>query len=140
VRSQNRQTESFHKITLKMPLDIRPLHPELQKVAREELNEDSELIEEAVEALRDWIRKSPHLRARNDDQFLVTFLRATKYRMESAKKKLDMFYTLRTHIPELMLDRDPYDEKVHGIIKLGLVSLFDLESCLVMTSVFSFEF
>lgn len=102
-----------------MPLDIRPLDPALQKVAWEELNEDDTKIEEAVETLRDWIQRSPHLRARNDDQFLVTFLRATKYSMEKAKKKLDMFYTLRTHIPELMLDRDPYDEKVHGIIKLG---------------------
>lgn len=102
-----------------MPLDIRPLDPALQKVARDELNEDPAKMEDAVAALRDWIRKSPHLRARTDDQFLVTFLRATKYSMEKAKKKLDMFYTLRTHIPELMLDRDPYDEKVHGIIKLG---------------------
>lgn len=102
-----------------MPLDIRPLDSALEKVAREELNEDPTKIEEAVETLRDWIRKSPHLRARTDDQFLVTFLRATKYSMENAKKKLDIFYTLRTQIPELLLDRDPYDEKVHGIIKLG---------------------
>lgn len=102
-----------------MPLDIRPLHPALQIVAHEELNEDPAKIEDAVDAFREWINKSPHLRARTDDQFLVTFLRATKYSLEKAKKKLDMFYTLRTHIPELMLDRDPYDEKIHGIIKLG---------------------
>ena len=76
-------------------------------------------MEECVNTLRDWIEKSPHLRARTEDQFLVTFLRATKYSLEKAKKKIDMFYTLRTHIPELMLDRDPYDEKLHGIIKLG---------------------
>lgn len=102
-----------------MPLDIRPLDPSLEKVAREELNEDPAKMEECVASLRDWIEKSPHLRARTDDQFLVTFLRATKYSLEKAKHKIDMFYTLRTHIPELMLDRDPYDEKLHGIIKLG---------------------
>jgi hypothetical protein len=102
-----------------MPLDIRPLDPMLAKVAREELNEDPDRMPEYVEALRDWIEKTPHLRARTDDQFLVTFLRATKYSLERAKKKIDCFYTLRTHIPELTLDRDPYDEKLHGIIKLG---------------------
>lgn len=102
-----------------MPLDIRPLNPELMNVAKEELNEDPERMEEYVEALRDWIEKTPHLRARTDDQFLVTFLRSTKYSLEKAKTKIDFFYTLRTHVPELMLDRDPYDEKLHGIIKLG---------------------
>jgi hypothetical protein len=102
-----------------MNLDIRPLDPALQKVAFEELNENAERMVDYVFALREWIEKTPHLRARTDDQFLVTFLRATKYSLEKAKKKIDCFYTLRTHIPELMLDRDPYDEKIHGIIKLG---------------------
>lgn len=102
-----------------MPVDIRPLNPELQVVAREELNEDKEKLEEALTLMRAWIEQSPHLKARTDDQFLIAFLRGCKYSLEKTKQKLDMYYTLRTHIPELMLDRDPLDQKLHAIIKLG---------------------
>lgn len=102
-----------------MPIDIRPLNSELQAVAEEELNENNAKIEEALVALREWIDDSPHLKARTDDQFLVAFLRGCKYSLEKTKRKLDMYYTLRTHIPELMLDRDPLDQKLNAILKLG---------------------
>lgn len=102
-----------------MPIDIRPLSPELQNVARTELREDADKIEDAVAEFRAWIESCPHLKARTDDQFLVSFLRGCKYKLEKAKKKLDMFYTLRTHMPELMLDRDPLDRKLLAIIRLG---------------------
>lgn len=98
---------------------IRPLNPQLQAVARDQLNEVPEKIQESLEIFREWIKKSPHLKARTDDQFLVTFLRGCKYSLERAKQKLDMYYTLRTHIPEIIQGRDPLDEKLHAIIKLG---------------------
>lgn len=99
---------------------IRPLNSSLQAVAREQLFEETDKINENLDILKEWIRKSAHLRARTDDQFLVTFLRGCKFSIEMAKKKLDMFYTLRTHIPEMLGDRDPLDEKLHRIIKLGV--------------------
>lgn len=102
-----------------MPVDIRPLSPELQVVARDELNEDPETLEQVLLTFRESIQKTPHLKSRTDDQFLVTFLRGCKYNIERALKKLDMFYTLRSHIPELMLDRDPMDQKLRAIIRLG---------------------
>lgn len=102
-----------------MPVDIRPLNPELQNVAKTELREDADKIEEAVAEFRKWIESCSHLKARTDDQFLVSFLRGCKYKLEKAKTKLDMFYTLRTHMPELMLDRDPLDRKLLAIIRLG---------------------
>lgn len=102
-----------------MPVEIRPLDPELQLVAQQELGESQQKMEESLAVFKEWISKVPHLRARTDDQFLVIFLRGCKYSLEKAKQKLDMFYTLRSHIPELMLDRDPLDQKLRAIIKLG---------------------
>lgn len=99
---------------------IRPLNSSLQAVAKAQLNEEPEKIQEFLDALREWIKKSAHIRSRDDDQFLVTFLRGCKYSLERTKQKLDMFYTLRTHIPELIGVRDPLDEKMHEIIKLGV--------------------
>lgn len=104
---------------ISMPLDIRPLCPSLQAVARDELGEDPDKLEEVLAEVRQWIEQAPHLKARTDDQFLMSFLRGCKYKLEKVKQKLDMFYTLRTHIPELLLDRDPLDPKIRAIIKLG---------------------
>lgn len=101
-------------------LAIRPLSTQLQAVAKEQLNEEPEKIQENLEMLREWIKKSTHLRSRTDDQFLVAFLRGCKFSLEKAKQKLDMYHTLRTHIPELMRDRDPLSEKSYAIIKLGI--------------------
>lgn len=78
---------------------IRPLNASLHIVAREQLFEETDKIQEHLDTLKEWIRKSAHLRSRTDDQFLVAFLRGCKYSLEMSKKKLDMFYTLRTHIP-----------------------------------------
>lgn len=109
-----------------MSLKIRPLSPELQKLACEELFEVPEKIPAMVQNLKEWIEKSPHLKARTDDQFLVTFLRCCKYSLERAKYKIDMFYTLRTHLPELMQDRDPNKLRLSEIMKTGWENVFEI--------------
>lgn len=101
-------------------VNIRPLDPVLQKKATEELNEDPVRIQKDLEALREWIKKSPHIKSRDDDQFLVNFLRGCKYSMEKAKQKFDLYHTLKTHIPELTKNRDPLNEKVLGAIRQGV--------------------
>lgn len=76
-------------------LDIRPLHPALAKIARDELNEDPDKNSEFLEAFREWINKTPHLKARTDDQYLMTFLRGSKFSLNRAQQKIEMHYTLR---------------------------------------------
>lgn len=110
--------------------NIRPLNPELQKKAIEELNEDPERIEKDLAAFREWIKKSAHITSRDhDDQFLVNFLRGCKYSLEKAKQKYDLFHTLKTHVPELTRNRDPLSDKVLAAIKLGVgIPLPNLEN------------
>jgi hypothetical protein len=91
----------------------------LQELAKSELNEELRYRNEQIEAFRDWIKKTPHLRARTDDQFLITFLRSCKFSLEKAKHKLDMFYTLRSHMPEVMQNRDPFEPNLKEIIDKG---------------------
>lgn len=100
-------------------VNIRELSPELQKKAQDELNEVPSRIEEDIEALRTWISKQPHLRTRTDDQYLVTFLRGSKYSLERAKEKIDLLRTVKTLMPEMFIGRDPTEQITSEIIKLG---------------------
>lgn len=110
-------------------VNIRPLDPALQKKAIDELNEDPERIQKDLDTLREWIKKSPHIKSRDDDQFLVTFLRGCKYSLERVKQKFDLYHTLKTHVPELTRNRDPMDDKVLNAIRQGVgLPLPNLES------------
>ncbi|XP_077293674.1 retinol-binding protein pinta-like [Arctopsyche grandis] len=100
-------------------MPLRTLSPELAKKAEDEVNEDPQRIEKDLQTIKEWIAKQPHLSARTDDQWLIGFLRGCKYSLEKTKQKLDMFYTVRTAVPELCLPRDPKDPIVQEILSLG---------------------
>lgn len=102
-----------------MSLNIRELSPELAKKAKDELNEVPERLAEDVKTLREWCAKQPHLKARVDDQNLVNFLRGSKHSLERAKEKLDLFYTIRTSMPDVFSKRDPEFGKNLELIRLG---------------------
>lgn len=99
---------------------IRPLPEKLAIKAHEELGEKPERIDEDIQALREWISKQPHLKARTDDQLLVAFLRGCKYSLEKAKQKIDSFYAMRNAVPELYTNRF-VDDKAIEILRQGYV-------------------
>ncbi|XP_023159919.2 alpha-tocopherol transfer protein isoform X2 [Drosophila hydei] len=86
-------------------LSIRPLSAALALKAQQELGEVPERVPEDIETMRIWISKQPHLKAREDAQFLVAFLRGCKYSLEKTKLKLDNFYAMRGAVPELYKNR-----------------------------------
>ncbi|XP_013105379.1 uncharacterized protein LOC106085611 [Stomoxys calcitrans] len=98
---------------------LRPLNSELEEVARTKLNEVKSRIPDDLEALRTWIQKEPHLRARTDDQFLIAFLRHSKYSLESAKKRIDFFYTYKSSAKDLIKSRR-IDDKQIDIAQSGI--------------------
>ncbi|KAH8336972.1 hypothetical protein KR059_009709, partial [Drosophila kikkawai] len=98
--------------------DLRPLSPELRSIAAAELNEVEERVPADLAALRDWLAKQPYLKARQDDQFLVGFLRGCKFSLEKTKSKLDHFYTIKTLMPELFGSRG-VDEKNLTLLRTG---------------------
>lgn len=110
-------------------LDIRPINEALQKKAIEEVNEDPARIEKDIEALREWIKKSPHLIMHDNDQLQVALLRCCKYRMEKAKQKLDIHFTLKTHMPDLMKNRDlTKNPQLHNALNAGVIIQLPLEA------------
>ncbi|XP_049840183.1 clavesin-2-like isoform X1 [Schistocerca gregaria] len=80
--------------------------PELQIHIRKELNEDVNTREDALQHIKDWLAKQPHLPDFQDDQRIMTFLRGCKFSLEKTKRKLDMYFTMRAALPEFFTDRD----------------------------------
>jgi hypothetical protein len=78
------------------------LPPELSKIAETELNETLETRTTGILELRKRLEHLPEdLRpARLDDDYLVAFLRCTKYRLDIAEKKLVQLAKLRRQYPE----------------------------------------
>ncbi|CAH0726590.1 unnamed protein product, partial [Brenthis ino] len=112
---------------------IRPLPKALQEKAEKELFEKPNRIPSDILALREWLKKQPHLQSVNPtDQFLVAFLRGNKYSLERSKEKLDMLYTLRAVVPEIFRDRNPFDPIIQEILQLGI--LFPLDVCVAEDS------
>ncbi|XP_063529629.1 uncharacterized protein LOC134740905 [Cydia strobilella] len=100
---------------------IRELAPILAKIAKDELNENTKRTQEDVQHLKEWITKQPHLKARTDDQWLVAVLRGCKFSLERVKKKLDLYYTLRTTAPDVTLRLKPTENKFMEFLRLGTV-------------------
>lgn len=107
-------------VKVKNMSNIRVLSQSLQRKAVLELCEVPTDIDQSLDELRSWLQHIPHLRSRLDDQFLVTFLRSSKYNIERAMQKVEMYYTCRTSLPELMENRDPLDPRILEIIRLGI--------------------
>jgi len=100
-------------------INVRPLCKALAIKASRELNEVPARVPEDIETLREWLLTQKHLRTPLDDQFLITFLRGCKYSIQKAKEKIDLFFTVREEIPELVRNRDPLDKRIGALLKLG---------------------
>lgn len=117
-------------------VNVRPLPPHLQKVACEELNEVPERVASDIEALKTWIGQQPHLRARTDDQFLLAFLRGSKFSLEKAKGKIDKYYTLKSKFPELFAVHDVMEPKLQELMKLGYVLKLYIKVLMILIILF----
>lgn len=99
-------------------IQIKPLTPDLQKIAETELGEVPSRIYNDLQSLKTWIEQQPHLKARTDDQFLIQYLRGCKYSLEIAKTKIDYLYTLKTKFPEEFNVTDVTDKCFRDIYRL----------------------
>lgn len=99
--------------------ETRTISSALAIIAVEELNEVPNRVRGDLDSLKEWLNKTPYLKARTDDQFLLSFLRGCKHSLEKVKQKLEAFYTSKSLIPELLMNRDPTDDHLLSLIRLG---------------------
>lgn len=67
------------------------VRPETKEIARNELREIEEIKSSAIEELRQLLANSDDLHYRNDDEFLLIFLRACHFYPSSALEKVRSF-------------------------------------------------
>ncbi|XP_031343411.1 retinol-binding protein pinta-like [Photinus pyralis] len=84
-----------------------------------DLNEDPKIIGNDLQMIRDWLRKQPHLKVREDDASLLIFLRSSKYSIQRAKEKLDNYYSMVTLLPEFFANRDPFAPDIQELLRVG---------------------
>ncbi|XP_053950461.1 uncharacterized protein LOC128858317 [Anastrepha ludens] len=107
---------------------MRPLPPELAKIAREELNESPERVNQDLIILRTWIYQQRYLRARTSADFLIAFLRRCRYSLEETKKRIDAFFNFHNKFPEIISHRR-VTENILAINQLGLQYFPEFPRC-----------
>ncbi|KAB0797733.1 hypothetical protein PPYR_08726 [Photinus pyralis] len=99
----------------------RLLAGELQTLSEDNLNEASERAKHDIHLIHEWHRKQPHLNFPIDDQLILSFLRCTKFSIERTKQKIDNYYTMRTLVPEILCNRDPFSAEIQAVLSAGVV-------------------
>ena len=95
---------------------------ELQDLAVKNLNEDPKRRDADVKHIKSWIKQQPHLDkyVRQDDEFILHFLRGTKFSLEKTKEKLENWNTIRNLCPEFFTNWDPKAAKNAELLKCGV--------------------
>jgi hypothetical protein len=102
-------------------LSIRPLSDDLQKIAKDKLNEVESRVPEALEDIKKWLATQPHIKSRTDDQFLISFLRTNKYDLDKTKEHLENYWTFRTMWHKESGIRSIDDPHMKALLKTGFV-------------------
>jgi hypothetical protein len=73
----------------------------VRKQAYKTLNKDEKSVEEDVAVVKQWLKTQHHLPEVMSDPAIRNFLLMNKFSVESTKQKIDMYYTMRTLLPDL---------------------------------------
>jgi len=90
---------------------------EMQVLVRKELNENPDTVQSDLQYMKEWLAKQPHLPNTWDEHRILTFLRGCKFSLEKCKRKLDMYFTMRTACPEIFTNRDIRRPELQEIVK-----------------------
>lgn len=86
---------------------------------RAEFGLDQHGINDAVCSLKTWLSMQPHLPNNVDDGRLERWLIRCKNSLEKTKTSIDMYYTLKNMMPEILCDRDPAKPWFKQIVTIG---------------------
>ncbi|KAF2896943.1 hypothetical protein ILUMI_09237 [Ignelater luminosus] len=68
-----------------------------------------------IDSIKEWLEKQPHLPEIPDNKIIENFLLMNKFKIEKVKQKIDMYYSIRTLIPEFF-DKNPNSPAIQKIM------------------------
>ncbi|KAJ3655588.1 hypothetical protein Zmor_014711 [Zophobas morio] len=92
-------------------LDTSPLDEETKKLAEEELRETPEIVEKALEELRELLKNDPTIYFKDDDETLIIFLRPCKFYAKSAYELMKRISEFKKKYKDSLENLMPEDEK-----------------------------
>ncbi|XP_044754743.1 retinol-binding protein pinta-like [Coccinella septempunctata] len=92
---------------------------EIENPTTTSLNENKESLDKSLRHLKKWVEENKNLHIRNEDKYIVIFLRCCKYDLAKTKKKIEDFYRMKKTRHQLFTNRDPFSAEVQGLIKMG---------------------
>ncbi|KAI8430954.1 hypothetical protein MSG28_001063 [Choristoneura fumiferana] len=93
-------------------------------VAARELRETPATREQALRIMRDWLQKNPDVaNVRQDESFLLRFLRQKKYSIPMAQQTLLKYLNLRKYYRDCFTNLDCEDPQIKGIISDGYIMI-----------------
>lgn len=104
-------TQIRFKMTNRFDIDTSPPTPELLEIARKELRETPEVRQAAIEELRSLLKEATDLHYKDDDDFLLIFLRPCHFYPESAIKMMRRIAEFKKSYHNLLHNLMPEDEK-----------------------------
>lgn len=94
----------------------------VMKIAKKELREDKTTREQALQQMRDWLKKNYDVEnVRNDDSFLLRFLRNKKFSVPMAQQQLLKYLNMRKVMGHLSTNLDFLSPGVRDLINNGYI-------------------
>lgn len=94
------------------------------KVAKKELREDKTTREQALEQMKDWLKKNFDVEnVRSDDAFLLRFLRNKKFSVPMAQQQLLKYLNMRKVMGHLIFNLDFLSPGVRDLFNHGYIML-----------------
>ncbi|XP_001608054.1 alpha-tocopherol transfer protein-like [Nasonia vitripennis] len=99
-----------------------PLSEETQKIAKEELREDKNTRDQALEQVRSWIKLNPRIEnSRMDGKFLLRFLRCKKFNVPMAQEAIERYLLLRQVYHPAFHNLDINEQVMSELLDLGYI-------------------
>ncbi|KAK0177463.1 hypothetical protein PV328_001514 [Microctonus aethiopoides] len=96
------------------------LPKETQDAAKEELREDKNTRDQALEQMRNWIKMNPRIEnSRLDSRFLLRFLRTKKFNVPMAQEATERYLLLRHVYHPAFHNLDITDPTMEELLSLG---------------------
>ncbi|XP_045458193.1 clavesin-2 [Melitaea cinxia] len=96
----------------------------IAEVAAHELRETPATKEQAIRIMRDWIQKNNDIKnIRQDESFLLRFLRHKKYSIPMAQQTLLKYLSLKKYYHDIFTNLDCEDPKIKEILDNGYIAV-----------------